>query len=265
MLPDPNVVTDATLRAGIVATGLPWRVRDNASQIEMLLVPPGTFEMGCSASEMNDCHNRESPVHQVTLNPGLYLGRYEVKQSEWLAVMGTNPSYFKSLPDAQNHPVEWVSWGSVHTFLMTTGLRLPTEAEWEYACRAGTSTAFHSFAGFQDGTNDDGLLPNIAWFAACCGGNSGWQTHPVGQKMANGLGLHDMLGNVHEWVSDWLSDTYYANSPQLNPTGPMTGTERVHRGGSWYDTVFNARSSARGSTTPNTVYFNLGFRAARNP
>jgi formylglycine-generating enzyme required for sulfatase activity len=267
--PDPAVVTNAALRNAIVATGYAWRVRDNASQIEMLLIPPGTFNMGCSASNQFSCFSSENPVHAVTLTNALYLGRYEVTQGQWTAVMGSNPSVFQGasseVPAAQVplRPVEMVSWNMIQGFNTATGLRLPTEAEWEYAYRAGTTTAFHSFSGYPNGTNNDTLIGNIAWISS----NSNNQTRPVGQKKANALGLHDMSGNVWEWVNDWWSETYYQTSPPTNPPGPSTGLYRVLRGGGWSDDSRGCRSSARYADPPD-VDMNLylrGFRAARNP
>ncbi|MCX5650237.1 MAG: SUMF1/EgtB/PvdO family nonheme iron enzyme [Planctomycetota bacterium] len=266
-LPDPAVVTSATLRNGIAATRLAWRVRDNASQIEMLLVPPGTFDMGCSASNVYGCDSSENPVHAVTLTNAFYIGRHEVTQAQWTARMGSNPSYFPSagaqVPAAQvpNRPVENVSWNMIQGFLSVTGLRLPTEAEWEYAYRAGTTTAFHSMPGFPNGTNDDNQVGNIAWFSS----NSVNQTRPVGGKAANALGLHDMSGNVYEWVNDRYSDTYYASSPSTNPPGPASGSYRVFRGGSWYNDGDSLRSSGRGGGASDFLYLSLGFRVARNP
>jgi formylglycine-generating enzyme required for sulfatase activity len=269
--PDPAVVTSATLRDAIVATGLPWRVIDNASNIEMLLVPPGSFNMGCSASSEYGCLADENPVHAVTLTNAYYLGRYEVTQAEWTATMGSNPSGFTSASpqvaaaQVPNRPVEKVSWNTVQGFLSATGLRLPTEAEWEYAYRAGTTTAYHSLPGFPNGTNNDDLLSTIAWFSE----NALNQTRPVGGKFANALGFHDMSGNVLEWVHDWYSATYYASSPSMNPTGPEAGSNRVVRGGSWYLAIFDlpryARSSNRGSLAPGIAYSFTGFRVARNP
>jgi formylglycine-generating enzyme required for sulfatase activity len=269
-LPDPAVVTDANLRAAIVATGFAWRVRDTGTQIEMLLIPPGTFDMGCSASNLYSCNSNESPVHAVTLTSAFYMGRYEVTQAQWQARMGSNPSSFTSasaqVPAAQvqNRPVERVSWDMVASaggFLSGTGLRLPTEAEWEYACRAGTTTAFHGFTGYLSGTNDDTLVGNIAWYSS----NSSSQTRPVGGRLANGFGLHDMLGNVWEWVNDWYSSSYYGSSPSSNPTGPATGTDRVLRGGSWSGDTNNVRSSNRFDVTPGATSSTIGFRVARAP
>jgi formylglycine-generating enzyme required for sulfatase activity len=267
--PNPAVVTNAAYRAAIVATGLPWRVRDNASQIEMLLVPPGTFNMGCSASNQYACASdgRENPVHAVTLTNAFYLGRYEVTQAQWTAVMGSNPSNLVNasaeVPAGQvpQRPVERVSWNMIQGFNTATGLRLPTEAEWEYAYRAGTTTAFHSFSGYPNGTNDDTLLGNIAWFCS----NECTQTRPVGGKQANALGLHDMSGNVWEWVNDRYSSTYYQSSPSTNPPGPSSGSVRVLRGGSWLAVSDFCRSSDRFTDTPDLVDSSIGFRAARTP
>ena len=269
-MPDPNVITDAALRNEIIATGYAWRVRDNASQIDMLLVPPGTFDMGCSPSNQS-CYPNESPVHTVTLTNAFYMGRYEVTQAQWEATMGSNPSHFQSasaqVPAAEvpNRPVEQVSWNTIQGFLSSTGLRLPTEAEWEYAYRAGTTTAFHSMPGFPNGTNDDNEVGGIAWWGSYTGGNSGGQTRPVGGRAANGLGLHDMAGNVYEWVNDWYSDSYYALSPSTNPPGAATGTSRLFRGGAWGSVVTNLRSSSRVSYGPDFTDFGVGFRVARNP
>jgi formylglycine-generating enzyme required for sulfatase activity len=265
--PDPAVVTNAAYRAAIVATGLAWRVQHTQTQIEMLLVPPGTFNMGCSASNQFTCSSFENPVHPVTLTNAFYLGRYEVTQAQWTAVMGSNPSSFVNastqVPAAQVplRPVEQVSWNMIQGFNTATVLRLPTEAEWEYAYRAGTATAFHSFSGYPNGTNDDTLLGNIAWFTS----NSASQTRPVGGKQANALGLHDMSGNVWEWVNDWFGSTYYQSSPSTNPPGPATGAARVLRGGSWGNSSNGCRSSIRDNVTPGFVDDNGGFRAARTP
>ena len=263
--PDPAVVSSAALRDAITATGHPWRVRDNASNIELLLVPPGTFNMGCSASNQWECSPDENPVHAVTLTDPFYIGRYEVTQSQWTAVAGTNPSYFQG-PQTGCFPVERASWTMAEGFLASTGLRLPTEAEWEYAYRAGTTTAFHSMPGFPNGTNDDNQVGAIAWWQ----GNSESQTHPVGQKAANALGLHDMAGNVAEWVNDWYAADYYTSSPTTNPPGPSTGTARGIRGGSWAVAggavnATNLRASRRASATPSSVFIDLGFRVARSP
>jgi formylglycine-generating enzyme required for sulfatase activity len=139
---------------------------------------------------------------------------------------------------------------------------LPTEAEWEYAYRAGTTTAFHGFSGFPFGTNDDALVGTIGWFD----GNAVNQPRPVGLKAANGFGLHDMAGNVWEWLSDWYAFNYYGSSPATNPTGPITGTNRVLRGGSYVNLYSEyLRASARNRDTAGLGLNYYGFRVARNP
>jgi len=257
---DPVVVPDVTLRDAITATGLPWRVKDTGTNIEMLLVPAGSFVMGCTASAQYGCSGSENPTHAVTLTNAFYLGRYEVTQAQWQAKMGSNPSYFVGYANSPSRPVEQVSWNMITGFNTATGLRLPTEAEWEYAYRAQlgisvTRTAFHN------NTNDDSLLGNIAWFTS----NSGSQTHAVGGKTANALGLHDMSGNVWEWVNDWYGSTYYSSSPATNPPGPSSGPYRVLRGGSWSNYSNFCRGSRRGVYTPVGANSGIGFRSARTP
>ncbi|NBX37729.1 MAG: hypothetical protein EBR10_11015 [Planctomycetes bacterium] len=140
-------------------------------------------------------------------------------------------------------------------------MRLPTEAEWEYACRGGTTTAFHGWPANPSGTNDDSQVGNIAWYNA----NSASQTRPVGGKAANGFGLHDMSGNVYEWVNDRYGSSYYASSPAQNPQGPSSGSSRVLRGGSWNANASDVRSSNRGNNTPDNSNDRIGFRVLRAP
>jgi formylglycine-generating enzyme required for sulfatase activity len=265
--PDPAIVTSASLRAAIMATGYAWRVRDNLTQIEMVLIPPGTFNMGCSASNVYTCFEEEYPIHTVTLTNAFYMGRYEVTQAHWTARMGTNPSRFQgpsySVPAEQvpSRPVEQVSWGMTQDFLVGTGLRLPTEAEWEYSYRAGTTTAYHGWWQFSEGTNADGWISPIAWHY----NSSGAQTRQVGQFAPNGFGLHDMAGNVWEWVNDWYGSGYYADSPSVNPVGPPSGGERVRRGGCWASIVIDVRASNRTLHIGAAYDDSIGFRVARNP
>ena len=254
-IPDPAVVTDSTLRLAITVSGMAWRVRDTATQMEMLFVPAGTFAMGCSPSD-GSCSSDENPTHSVTLTQSFYMGRYEVTQSQWVAKMGSNPSYFAGQSDSASRPVEQVSWDTIQGYLSATGMRLPSEAEWEYACRAGTTTAFN----FDYGSSDSNTVETIAWYYL----NSGSRTHAVGGKAANALGLHDMSGNVWEWVNDWFDGSYYSVSPSTNPLGPLSGSVRVFRGGSWDVGPQLLRSSYRiiPSGWPGRT---IGFRVARNP
>ena len=255
-LPDPAVVTNATMRATIAATGLPWRVRDTATQMEMVLVPPATFTMGCTASNLYACNSNENPTHSVTLTRAFYMSRYEVTQSQWVAEMGSNPSYFQppNYSNNPNRPVERVSWDAIQGYLSATGMRLPSEAEWEYACRAGTTTAFNN------GSSDDATAGTIAWYSS----NSGGKTRPVGGKAANALGLYDMSGNVLEWVKDRYG--LYPSGAQTNPVGPASGTFRVCRGGSWDSSNSSSlRSSLRVYFSPDTPGDTIGFRVVRNP
>ena len=247
--PNPAVVTDANLRAAIVASGFAWRVRDNGTNIEMLLVPGGTFMMGCSPGDA-ECYSAESPAHQVTLTNAFYIGKTEVTQAQWQAKMGSNPSFFGGQP---NNPVEQVSWNMIQSFNSATGLRLPTEAEWEYACRAGTTTARY------------GVLDDIAWYYSNTCETTGCGTRLVATKLPNALGLYDTIGNVSEWCQDWYSSTYYASSPLTNPIGPATSSHRCLRGSQWSVNSSDCRGSHRSLLTPENFYGGVGFRAVRNP
>lgn len=240
--PNPAVVTDAAFRTRMLATGLPWRVLDNASGIEMLLVPPGTFMMGASPGD-SEAASDESPAHQVTLTNAFYLGRTEVTQETWLAEMGSNPSGFTG---DLLRPVEFVSWAAIQPFCSQNGLRLPTEAEWEYACRGGNLTSRY------------GPVGNIAWYTT----NSSNQTHTVGTKLPNALGIYDMIGNVWEWSQDWYGP--YSATSVTNPTGPASGAYRTPRGGTYMASTAYCRASVRGGV-PGTAGQHIGFRVARNP
>ena len=223
--------------------------------------------MGCSASNQHPCKSDEFPIHEVSLTHPFYMGRFEVTQAQWTSRMGSNPSRFRySSPQVPPElvpfrPVENVYWDTLPAFLGVTAMRLPTEAEWEFAYRAGTTTAFHGFSGCEDGTNDDTLIETIAWVNPVFAST----THPVGLKAANGFGLHDMAGNVWEWVSDWYSPSYYSSSPSVNPPGPVSGSIRLLRGGSWISGPSECRASDRTITTPSGYDGLVGFRVARNP
>ena len=260
--PDPTVVTSASLRAAIRATGLAWRVRDASTQVEMVLVPGGSFQRGCSASFQQPCYGNELPVRTITVSSPFYLGRRELTQSQWRAVMGDNPSAFQgaSYPE-ESHPVDSLRWDRAAEYNARTGTRFPSEAEWELAYRAGTTTAFHGYAGMPAGTNGDGFASAIAWHD----GNSFFSTQRVGTKLPNGLGLHDMSGNVSEYCGDWYDADYFAACPAEDPPGPASGTYRVMRGGAHNEEAKDMRSSSRGGGLPGSSMYGAGLRVARDP
>ncbi len=214
---------------------------------DMIAIPGGTFQMGS-----NDGESDEKPVHKVTVSDFL-IGKTEVTQALWQAVMGTNPSNFKG----NNLPVETVSWNDCQEFIkkvnQLTGknYRLPTEAEWEYAAGGGTGNRT-KWAG----TNNESSLGDYAWYDA----NSDSKTQTVGTKKSNALGLYDMSGNVWEWCSDWYGGDYYGSSPQNNPQGPASGSSRVYRGGSWDFNAPYCRSANRSNRIPDFRIDGLGFR-----
>jgi formylglycine-generating enzyme required for sulfatase activity len=218
--------------------------------MEFVLIAAGKFMMGDESGTSD-----EKPVHCIMLTKPFYLGKYEVTQAQWEAVMRNNPSDFKG--DLQR-PVEQVSWNDAVAFCDRLSqkekrtYRLPTEAEWEYACRAG-STSKWSFG------DSESELGDYAWY----GSNSSSRTHPVGGKKPNAWGLFDIHGNVSEWCADWYGDGYYGSSPRDDPTGPSSGVNRVLRGGCWLSDVRDARSSDRdrGRSTGRSPL--NGFRAAR--
>ena len=219
----------------------------NSIGMAFALIPAGEFDMGSTSAE---AYSNEQPVTRVRISSGFYLGKYEVTQGQWEAVMGSNPSHFDNCgPDC---PVEQVSWNAVQVFIQrlneregTSKYRLPTEAEWEYAARAGTT-----------GDRYDSDLGAIAWYEE----NSGGTPHAVGQKLANSFGLHDMLGNVWEWVHDWFGS--YSGGMVTDPTGPSSGTYRVLRGSSWGMDARECRVPNRGWVNRNSGYDILGFRLA---
>ena len=243
-------MTDANLRAAIVASGFAWRIKDTSSDIEMMLVPAGIFMMGCSPGDAL-CQDNESPAHQVTLTNAFYMGKTEVTQAQWQAKMGSNPSYFvagNGYPGSFDRPVEQVSWNTIQSFNSATGLRLPTEAEWEYACRIGTTTARY------------GELNAIAWYYQNW---TNYGTQPVAGKLPNALGLYDTLGNVWEWCQDWYGP--YSSASVTNPTGPTIGSYGVIRGGDLAVLTGGCRSSFREYVARDYVSYRFGFRVAKNP
>ncbi len=245
----------------------------NTLGMEFVLVPAGSFVMGTAAptddpsTERNehedfmDSANRdELPLHKVSISRPFYIGKYEVTQEEWSRVMGDNPSHFKEATPRANslrNPVENVSWQDVQKFIerlnsqdTTSTYRLPTEPEWEYACRAGTTG---DFAGR--------TLRAVAWYDI----GSSHRTHPVGTAHPNAWELYDMHGNVWEWCQNWYDKNYYPNSPETDPQGPPSGTRKVIRGGGIYDSAEQCRSAYRGSGLPDDRNSTVGFRLLRMP
>jgi formylglycine-generating enzyme required for sulfatase activity len=228
--------------------------------MKLELIPAGEFIMGSTMSAAQLAKNygmeakyfaNEVPQHRVRITEPFWIGLYDVTQQQYEAVVRTNPSHFKG----PNNPVEKVSWKDAEEFCRrlseTAGqdVRLPTEAEWEYACRAGTATAFY----FGD---DVGRLGDYGWYDR----NSGYQTHPVGQKQPNAWGLYDMLGNVCEWCMDWYGEDYYAKSPEDDPQGPSAGQFRVQRGAAWLVWPDFCRSAMRSKDDPKLATDLGGFR-----
>ena len=223
----------------------------NGVDFDMIEVEGGTFTMGATEEQGSDVSDNEKPAHQVMLSP-YYIGKTEVTQELWEAVMGSNPSFFSG---NKNRPVENVSWDDCQVFinklngLTGKSFRLPTEAEWEYAARGGKKSKGYKYSG--SNTIDD-----VAWYDT----NSAGTTHPVSSKAPNELGLYDMSGNVWEWCSDWYGKSYYEESPEPNPIGPEIGTLRVKRGGDWYFSANKCRVSYRNSNSQHYQTSENGLR-----
>lgn len=251
--------------------------------ISMISVPAGSFDMGTNSS-LNDW---ERPVHSVSISE-FRMGMYEVTQSQYQTVTGSNPSGFSSGADAPSRPVENVTWydavefcnqlslrdGFIPVYAITSrtpstgnpilaatvvmditqnGYRLPTEAELEYAARGGNGSP----GGYVHAGSD--TIGTVSWYA----GNSLGTTHPVGEKVENGLGLHDMTGNVWEWAWNWYAS--YGSATEIDPTGPATGTNRIYRNGSFQDESTDCRSFSRYELSPGLRYNSIGFRVVRRP
>ncbi len=223
---------------------------DPETNMEFIPVTGGCYQMG---DTFGDGSSDEKPAHEVCVDD-YYIGKFEVTQGQWRTIRGNNPSSFSDCGD--NCPVEEVSWNDIQDYIrilnQRTGktYRLPTEAEWEYAARSGGKSEKYS------GGND---LDSVAWYES----NAGSQTHPVGQKQPNGLGIYDMSGNVWEWCQDWYDENYYKSNPKDNPQGPSSGSVRVLRGGSWGYHATYSRAAFRSWFTPDLRSYNVGFRLAR--
>lgn len=241
----------------------------NSIGMRLKLIPGGTFNMGSgvSAEELSqrfDCRIRflrdEFPQHKVTLTKPFYIATTEVTQKQWKLVMKSSPwSGSEGAGSGDDYPATHVTFADVEEFCVRLSklegriYRLPTEAEWEFAMRAGTTTVF-SFGDEVD------LLPEYGWFS----GNAK-NAQPVGQLKPNQFGLYDMCGNVFEWCADRHSEDYYSKSPDRDPTGPDTGEYRVKRGGSWFNTARFCRSSFRDDTVVEKSASDVGFRVCSDP
>lgn len=250
------IVSVLTAIAVYVAFYLPEKTEkqlafDPFSKSDFVYIYAGTFNMGSNAAV---AYPDEQPVHQVTITKPFWIGKTEVTQAQWLAIMNHNPSLFPR----RDHPVDNVDWGDIQTFINRLNkiancgncYRLPTEAEWEYAARAGSNLAY----GFDNAPDSLGLY---AWYAE----NSDYTTHPVASKRPNAWGLYDMQGNVYEWVQDFYGP--YAAAPSVDPRGATVGTEYVLRGGSWTDEAREQRPTYRDYYAPTHRHDFFGFRLVR--
>ena len=235
-------------------------------------VPAGGFVMGSPELEAGRASD-EGPQREVTLPRPYWIGKYEVTQAQWREVMKDNPATFRDYGASPSYPVEGVSWLDAQEFIARLGargvgrFRLPTEAEWEYAARAGTTTRYHtgdspeSLAGSANVFDPKTAALWPQWRDRALATDDGHVfTAPVGSFAPNACGLHDMHGNVWEWTADWHAVDWYARSPASDPTGPRTGDNRVRRGGSWHTWPFYARCSYRNWVTPQSRYTLIGFR-----
>ena len=232
-------------------------------EMAFVWIEPGVFQMGSPASEEGRWDD-EGPLHEVEISRGFWLGKYEVTQGEWESVMGETPWSGKSyVQENSSHPAVYISWDDVQEFIEklnaasgSSVYRLPSEAEWEYACRAGTQTRW-SFG------DDEGQLTHYAWYYANAWDVGERYAHAVGLKRPNPWGLYDMHGNVWEWVNDWYSSSYYNSSPRVDPPGPTSGSDRVLRGGHLRNYAQYVRSAFRHYHSPGGRYHDVGVRLLR--
>lgn len=245
---------------------------DNTIGMKFVLIPAGAFLMGSPESELH--RNSDETQHEVAITRPFYLSIFEVTQGQFAAIMGHNPSFFSANgggkqrvegKDSSIHPVERISWDEAVAFCKKLGAkegktyRLPTEAEWEYACRAATKTVFHTGNLFNSTlANINGL--SYSSYGEDKAGPFYRSTVRVGEYKANAFGLYDMHGNVQEWCADWYDADYYAKSPKEDPQGPQQGTERILRGGAWPSSAKACRSAARNHVPPEDKIYTAGFR-----
>jgi formylglycine-generating enzyme required for sulfatase activity len=256
----PDSSHGSLLEKKIIVVHLPG-LQEDAKKLEMVLIQPGSFTMGSSMEE-NGRSDTDWPIHEVTITKPFYMGKYEVTQAQWESVMGNNPSYFSGKP---NYPVEKVKWRTCQRFIKKLNslgqgtFRLPTEAEWEYACRAGTKTRF-SFGDSLESADE------YMWWE---GNNDPNGTKEVGLKKPNPWGLYDMHGNIQEWCEDrWQMPN--ERDPQIDPKGSSSGssifflwTNRVFRGGSFGSHAQDCRSAYRSREQSMDFHYSLGFRLVR--
>ena len=226
----------------------------NSIGMELVLIPAGTFRMG-GDKKLERAEDHETPRHVVKISSAFFMGKYEVTQAQWSEIMNNNPSEFKD----GTRPMERVSWNDAQAFIQklnikegTNTYRLPTEAEWEYAARAGSESSY-GFGGDVD------ILSQYAWYNK----NSAGETHPAGQLKPNAWGLFDMHGNVHEWCQDWFDRKYYTQSPSNDPSGPSSGLAKALRGGDWGSEDWYCRCASRSLSSPDRRSNRLGFRLIR--
>jgi formylglycine-generating enzyme required for sulfatase activity len=228
----------------------PTQIKENPKdRLSYVWIPPGAFQMGCSPRD-KECGRDEKPMHQVTITKGFWMGRTEVTVGAYKRFilasgrqMPRAPSFNSNWAN-DNMPIVNITWNQAHDYCSWAEGRLPTEAEWEYAARAGNTEARF------------GPLDVVAWYH----GNSGNRTHEVARRHANAFGLFDVLGNVWEWVADWYDENYYQKSPSQDPPGPASGSQRVYRGGSWFSNPGFVRVSVRNSEFPVVLDPTFGFR-----
>ena len=235
----------------------------NSLGMEFVHVPPGSFLRGSPIDEVG--RTSDEGQHKVTLTNGYYVQTTEVTQKQYKAVMGALPLYIRKC--SEECPVERLSWEDAQTFISKLNklegvdyYRLPTEAEWEYAARAGSITAFANGEISSVACGGDPTLSEIGWY---CGDSKSYPHHPVAQKTPNSWGIYDMHGSVWEWCTDWFSS--YPQGSVTDPSGPSDGKERVVRGGGLADTARSCRSANRYSLRPDIMFDNIGLRLVRSP
>ena len=249
----------------MVIVELPWGTQ---MEMEMVWIEPGTFAMGTTQEQKRllrrnelwlDWFSNEQPVHQVTISRGFYLGKYEITQGQWKSVMSTSPWLgWEDMRVDDRNPAAYISWNDMQMFIQVLNkaagdslYRLPTEAEWEYACRAKTNSLW----SFGDDRNQWG---DYAWYDENARDVGEKYAHQVGTKLPNPWGLYDMHGNVWEWCQDWYGP--YSNGSKVDPFGPAAGIARVGRGGCFYDNARTARSAFRNRSEPDLRYGIIGAR-----